>query len=122
MLALDITLAGDASSSQTYSFANYPAPTKSLRGDRVAGAALPRTLTIGHSVMVKGTQSTDRHLVRLDLAKADAVTGEKVNIGAYLVIEMPRTVATVAQLKDMITQLKNLLSSGNIDMLLNNEL
>lgn len=122
MLALDITLAGDAASSQTYSFANYPTPTSSLRGDRVAGSALPRTMAIGHSVMKKGTQSTDRHLVRLNLAMADAVTGEKVFGGAYLVIEMPQTVMTVAKMKDIITQLKNFLSSGNIDMLLNNEL
>lgn len=122
MLALDITLAGDAASSQTYSFANYPTPTSSLRADRVAGAALPRSMAIGHSTMKKGTQTTDRHLVRLNLSKADAVTGEKVTMAAYLVIEMPQTVATVAQMKDIITQLKNFLTGGNIDMLLNNEL
>ncbi len=121
-LATDITLAGDASSSQMYSFANYPTPASSLRADRVKGAALPRTLAISHSVMSKGTQKTDRHLARLNLVSADAVTGEKVTQSVYLVIEQPQTVATVAGAKDMITQLKNFLSSGNIDMLLNNEL
>lgn len=120
MFSNDITLAGDASSSQTYALQSIN-DGKSIRGDKTLGAALPRLLTISHSASKKGTQVTDRHLVRLDLAKADAVTGEKVNLGVYLVLEMPRTVATNAQLKDMVTQMKNFITSGAVDQLLNNE-
>jgi hypothetical protein len=122
MLSDDITLAGDASSSQMYSFQNYPTPTSSLRGDKVAGSVLPRTMSIAHSVSKKGTLSTERHVVRLNLSKANAVTGEKVTGSVYVVFERPLDDAvTVAHYKDMFTQLKALLTAGAIEQVLNGE-
>lgn len=120
MFTNDIVLTGDAASTQTYSLQSINAG-KSIRGDALLGAALPRTMTIGHTESSKAGKITDRHLVRLDLVKADAITGLTVNIGVYLVIEMPRTTATVAQVKDMVTQLKNFLVPGAVQQLLNNE-
>jgi hypothetical protein len=115
-----ITLAGDSSSSQTYDVQSIEGG-KSIRGDATRGLALPRSMTISHATTAKGSQTSDRHLVRLDLAVADATTGEKVNMSVQVVLELPRTVATVAQLKDMVTQIKNFLIDANITKLLNGE-
>jgi len=120
MFTTAITLAGDASSSQVYDLQSITG-SKSIRGDVALGAALPRLMTISHSVAGKGTQISDRHLVRLDLVKADAVTGETVNGSTYIVLDMPRKTFTVAQLQDQVTQLKNFLTAGNVAKLLNNE-
>lgn len=120
MFATDITLAGDASSSQTYSLQSI-ANGKAVRGDVATGPALPRSLTISHTEASKAGKVTDRHLVRFDLVKEDSTTKEKATGAIYVVIEMPREIITVAQLKDMATQLKNFLTAGNIDKLLNNE-
>lgn len=123
MLNTDITLTGDAASSQTYSFMNYPTPTSSLRGDRVAGTVLPRTMAIGHSLSKKGASAIERHVVRLNLTKANALTAEKVTGSVYVVFERPQDDAvTIAHYKDMFTQIKNLLDAGTIEKVLNNEL
>lgn len=120
MFTNDIPLIGDAASTRTYSLVSI-AGGSSLRSNPLTGAALPETLAIKHTSTTKQKQTSDRHLVRLDLAKADALTGEVVNGAVYLVIEAPRTVITAAQLKDMVTQLKNFLTPGVVSQLLNNE-
>jgi hypothetical protein len=80
-------------------------------------------MTIGHSVSKKGALSTERHVVRLNLTKANALTGEKVTGSVYVVFERPQDDSvTVAHYKDMLTQIKNLLDAGTVEKVLNNEL
>lgn len=125
MLTQDITLVGDAASSRTYAWlgatAIDQANASSLRSNPLTGTALPETLAIKHSTSKKGTRITDRHLVRLDLTKAHALTGELVGGAVYLVIEAPRDTITSVMLKDMVTQLKNLLDAGRVQQILNGE-
>jgi hypothetical protein len=119
----DITLVGDAASTRTYSLRGYPTGEQSLRGVLTAGLALPENLRISHSVSKASSAiPVDRHLVRLDLTKAHAVTGEAVTGSVYAVFELPRATITLAQIKDMTTQLKNFLDATNVGLLCNGEL
>lgn len=123
MFTADITLAGDASSTRTYALRGYP-DGASLRGVSSAGLAVPETLRISHTVSKPkaGGAQIDRHLVRLDLSKRDATTGQQETAAVYVVIEFPRAVSTLAQVKDMVTQLKNFLTGANVELLCNGEL
>lgn len=120
MFTNDITLAGDASSSTTYALLSI-ADGKSVRGNAAAPLGQPQTLTISHGVTKRGSLMVDRHLARLDKTKLDA-SNAPVGAAVYTVLEVPRNATiTEAEINDMCTQLKNLLSAGNIDKLLNGE-
>lgn len=120
MFTNDITLAGDASSSTTYALLSI-ADGKSVRGNAAATLGQPQTLTVSHSVTKRGSLQVDRHLARLDKTKLDALNSP-VGAAVYAVLEVPRNSAiTEAEINDMVTQLKNFLSAGNIDKLLNGE-
>jgi hypothetical protein len=115
-----ITLAGDASSSQSYALTAF-GDRKTVRRDSSLGLGLPKDLTISHSESKVDGKLYDRHLVRLDRVLMDE-EGDAVTISAYVVIVTPREIATAAQAKDQITQLKNfLITSGYVDKLLNSE-
>lgn len=114
-----ITLAGDASSSQTYSLQSI-LDGKTIRADAVRGPALPRTMTMGHSTVKRGSDTVDRHLVRLDRTELNAL-GVPQNASVQLVIELPRTGPTATHLQDMVTQMKNHLTAGNVTKMLNAE-
>lgn len=121
MFTNDITLVGDAASTRTYALTGV-SDGKSIRANPLRSAALPERMTISHAPSKKGTLITDRHLVRFDNAVSDPLTGEVLTIGVYCVLEIPRNVnATAAVAKDMVTQLKNFLSAGFVQQLLNNE-
>lgn len=117
MLAQDITLAGDASSSQT-----YKTITEGVRRDTTAGFDQPRTLTIKHEVRsVKGlVPKVQATLVRLERIVLDA-NGNGIPFSLGLTMSVPQKTVTIAQVQDMVTQLKNFLGSGNVAALLNSE-
>lgn len=120
MLSLDITLAGDASSSTTYSLVSV-AGGNSLRADAAAPLGSPRNLQLKTSEEKQGKVGVRRHLIRLDRTQVDAVTGEVAVVSAYVVLVNPTRITTTAQLLDMVTQLKNFLSTANLTKVLNGE-
>jgi len=120
MFATDITLAGDASSTRTYALTSI-VNGKAIRANASVAAGEAELLTISHSPPAKGSSAPTRHLVRFDLTKVNATSGLSQTGSVYVVIEEPQNTVTTAQLQDMITQLKNFLSAGNVAKMLNDE-
>jgi hypothetical protein len=120
MFSLDITLAGDASSSQTYSLVDVD-NGNSVRRNSAAPSDAPQLMTIKHESRVSGGISGKRHLIRLDRSRAQATTLTQVQGSVYVVIDAPDNTVTAADLKDMFTQLKNFLTAGAITQILNGE-
>lgn len=120
MLNTDITLAGDASSSQTYSLVSIEGGN-SLRRNSAAPLDAPQVMAVKHDQYTKGTIKGARHLVRLDRSRAQATTLIPVTGSVYVVFDAPEGTISVADLKDMFTQLKNLLTAGVISQILNSE-
>lgn len=120
MFSNDITLAGDASSSTTYALRSV-VDGKSIRSDASATLGSPKSLTVNHSVIKKADGlMADRHLARFDRTEVNS-EGKSSTASVYVVLEVPRSIVTEAQVLDMVTQLKNFLSTGNLDKLLNSE-
>lgn len=119
MFATDITLAGDASSTQTYSLTSI-VNGKAIRANAAAAAGAEQLLTVSHGPKSSAANAPLRHLVRIDTTKSD-LTGASVVMSVYTVLEVPRTIVTAAQVQDAVTQLKNFLSGANVTKLLNSE-
>jgi hypothetical protein len=115
-------LIGDAASSTTYSLRSIT-DGKAVRGDATAGLSQPKQLTISHSEVSRSTGVADRHLIRLDRVETRVIDSIDVAASVYLVVESPRdNTVTAAQIKDMITQLKNfLITATYVDKMLNGE-
>ena len=120
MFTFDITLAGDSSSTRTYSLRSVT-DGKAIRANPSAPLNAPETLTINHQKSSRGGIPLDRHLVRLDLTKINA-SGAPVVASVYVTIEVPEdTVITAAMIKDMRTQMQNFWVDANVTKLLNSE-
>jgi len=119
MFTNDIVSNGDAGSSVTYALTSI-AGGKSVRS--VSGLPLGnnRSMTISHASAGKPGEEVDRHMERFDFTTVDTA-GKSATASVYAVLVVPRTVVTVAQVQDLVTQLKNFLSSANVAKLLNNE-
>jgi hypothetical protein len=123
MLTQDITLAGDSSSTRVYAQTAGPTETSnsSIRKAPAATGEL-ESLTVKHSTSSRNGTVVKRHLARLDLGKVNSTSQKQQVASVYVVMEVPQdTVITSAQISDMTTQLKNLLSAGNVTKLLNDE-
>lgn len=120
MFNTDITLAGDASSSTTYSLTSIDGGNSDRR-DAAAALDSPKSLFIKHEDVTRGTLKSDRHLVRLERTAPQAVTLLPVTASVHVVIDAPRDTITAVMISDMVTQLKNFLTSGNLTKLLNDE-
>lgn len=119
----DITLTGDAASSQVYSLISTN-ESKSVRRDAARDLGVPRTMLISHETNGKGMNAVDRHLVRLNLVEEDTGSDDIaiVSSSIYCVIEAPRRIVTITMMKDMLTQLLGFLGTeANVDKLLNSE-
>jgi hypothetical protein len=121
MFNTDITLIGDAASSTTYSLTSVVGGNAD-RFDATAAADSPKGLFIKHEKVKRNGLSATRHLVRLERTSPQATTLAPVTGSVHLVIEEPNDTITAAQLKDMITQLRNFLTAGGyVDKLFNDE-
>jgi hypothetical protein len=89
----------------------------------VAAAApdAPQLLTVKHESYNKGGIKGVRHLVRLERARAQATTLTQVTGSVHIVFDAPQDTVTANDIKDMFTQLKNLLSAGVVTQVLNGE-
>jgi hypothetical protein len=121
--ATDVTLTGDAASSQTYSQISLE-NAKSVRKDATRDLGTPRSMVISHTINGAGLTAVDRHLVRLNLTEEDSGADAFATISGsvYCVIEAPRRIVDATMLSDMVTQLVDFLTtSGNLDKILNSE-
>jgi hypothetical protein len=119
-LPLDISLLGDAAHTVVYALQSIEGG-RAIRKNATAPLGEPETLTVAHSATKRGLLTVDRHLVRLDLTKSD-VSGALAVASVQLVLEVPRTIITAAQVKDMKTQLVAMLATlGYMDKILNSE-
>lgn len=120
MFTTSLTVLGDSSSSRVYDLRSILNGT-AIRGVAAAPANAPEILTISHSTSSRNGIPLDRHLLRLDLTKINS-DNKPVMASVYCVIEVPQdTVITLAIIKDMRTQLKNLLDDTNTAKLVNSE-
>jgi len=121
MLTDPITLAGDSSSTRAYALRSI------LDGKSIRSVATPvapitvETLSISTVVSSKAGITTDRHLTRLDRTIPNG-SSVPVTASYYVVIEVPRdAVITQAIIKDMRTQMNNLLVDATLVKILNGE-
>jgi len=124
MLTQDITLAGDSSSTRTYYLTEGPTTGKkaSLRRNSAAPTGEAEELAVSHSESLRNGTVVKRHLARLNLQKLNATTLKAHTVALYVVIEVPQdSVITAAQVKDMRTQMVNLLTNANVDKLIGDE-
>ena len=120
MFNTDITLAGDSSSTRTYSLRSI-VDGSTVRANASAPVNAPETMTIKHGVSSRGGIPLDRHLVRLDLTKINSASNP-VTASLYVTAEVPQDAAiTAAMIKDMRTQLQNFWIDANVVKLLNGE-
>jgi hypothetical protein len=95
---------------------------KAIRSDATATIGEPRILTISHQKADRSFGVVDRHLVRFDETISGTSPQPDVNVTVQLVIEMPRDVATLAQVTDVKDRLVSFLNtSGYLAKVLNNE-
>jgi hypothetical protein len=120
MLPIDITLAGDAASSQMYSIVDVDGGN-SIRKVAAAPADAPQVLLVKHEPYTKGGYSGVRHLVRTERTRAQATSLIPVTGSVHVVFDTPRDTVTAADIKDMFTQIKNLLTAGVITQVFNGE-
>jgi hypothetical protein len=115
-----ITLVGDSASTRNYALKSI-VDGKTVRANAAAPVNLPELLTISHSVSSRNGVPLDRHSIRLDLCKANALL-TVLQASYYVVIEVPQdSTITAAMIKDMRTQMTNFVTDANIAKILNGE-
>lgn len=120
MLDAAITVAGDSSSTRIYKAVQYD-PFSVRTANTNAGVF--ETLTVKHSTGKLEGIPTQRHLLRLDQTRDNATTGVPVGAAVYVVVEHPTDdpTFTISMLRDMRTQMINLLVNANLDALVAGE-
>jgi hypothetical protein len=119
MFANDVTVTG-TSVAVTYSLRSVK-DGNSIRNDATVALDSPKAMLVKHEAITKGTLKSDRHLVRFERTAPQGTTLLPVLASAHVVIDAPRDTITAAQVLDLIDQLRNFLTAGNVTKLLNNE-
>lgn len=114
----DVTVTG-TSVARTYSLISTVG-SKAIRRNSNVPLATPDLLTISHQEVKRAGRTSDRHLVRIDWSKEDA---DKIvdTLTGYIVLEVPRSQFSTADVTDLINLLKNFYSAGNTVKILNSE-
>lgn len=118
--ANDVVIADSVPANQTYSLISMNAG-RSLRSNAARPVNEPAVLTISHESIKKTSKNHYRHLVRLDLTELDADGVTPYTGYVYCVIGCDDRVISESHLQDLVIQLKNFLSSGNVTKILHNE-
>lgn len=91
-------------------------PNGSVRSYTGAPAGEPKTLKISHSVVGKGTNARDRHLVRLEsYVVEESVEVSSKPISAYMVLDIPRSGVTSTQKADLFKRFVGILRGASGD-------
>jgi hypothetical protein len=116
----DIALAG-TSVTDTFSLQSVVGG-KSIRADATATLGEPRTLTISHQEVSRAGGAADRHLIRIDRTFPGTSPDPDVVASVQLVIEVPRSYVTVAQVQNLVDQMEAFTgTAGYLAKILNNE-
>ena len=118
-LAAQLTIAGDSSTTRVYEDVGR-ADRKTTRKDSTLGVDQPFFLTITHSEESNKGVISDRHLVRFDRTVVDS-EDNAATVSFYGVFSVPRKIITLTHVQDLVTQFKNLLTSGNVAKIVNGE-
>jgi hypothetical protein len=118
MFGIDVTVTG-TTVPVTYSLVNTN--DGSLRADSTVALDSPKRMLVKHQPITKGSLKSDRHMVRFERTSPQATTLLPVSASAHLVVEAPRDTITVAQVQDLVDQIRNFATAANILKLLNNE-
>jgi hypothetical protein len=112
MIATSLTLDTQEGDDRTFSLQRYTADG-SVRLDAATTLALPRTLTIRHSVQGVGPDAIDRHLIQAAEVVAD--TGKLRSIVVNLTIQVPRSsVVTNQMVHDLLANVGDFVLDGNL--------
>lgn len=115
----DITL-NDGAADQTYSITSMIGG-KSIRKDASQELSTPAVLSISHQVNGQGPSAIARRMVRLDRTLSSN-EGEMATVSAHIVLTVPNSVITKADVSAEVAKLINFLQgAGNLDKLLNGE-
>lgn len=116
----DLTFNNSVPAAVTYSFISS-AGGKTIRKDSTRPIEEPAVMTVSHETAGKGTSAVDRHLVRLDLTELDGDGVTAATGSVHVVLTVPRKIITAAIIQDLVVQMKNYLTSGNVTKILNGE-
>lgn len=91
-------------------------PNGTVRQNLAADAGEPKTLKISHSVVGKGTNARDRHLVRLEsYVVEDTIENPAKPISVYVVFDFPKSGVTTTQKSDLFKRFVGLLRGASGD-------
>lgn len=113
----DITIA-DATPTNVVFRAASSAAGKTIYSDASRSILEPRTFTVSHQKIGKGITARIRSVVRIDDTQVDTDGVSSATDSAYLVIDRPVSIVEAADVKHSIALVKNVLTAGNIDILL----
>lgn len=118
----DIVVADSTPANVTYSEV-LNSGTSCVYSDRTREIGVPRSISISHQLVGKGETLRLRSMVKLqDSIENPTVEGDVVTGSVHIVYDIPQRVFAKADVTDLQTQLKNLISSVNfIDKILNQE-
>lgn len=117
MAFADLVIADNTPTNITFRPASSAAG-KTVYTDASRSIMEPRTFTISHQKVGKGASVRIRTLVRVDDTQVDVDGVTAAVDSAYFVIDRPGTIVTAADVKHSIALVKNVLTAGNIDILL----
>lgn len=117
MAFADLTIADNTPTNIIFRPASSAAG-KTVYTDASRSILEPRTFTISHQKVGKGANVRIRTLVRVDDTQVDIDGVTAAVDSAYFVIDRPGTIVTSADVKHSIALVKNVLTAGNIDILL----
>lgn len=117
MAFADLVIADNTPANVTFRPASSAAG-KTVYTDASRSILEPRTFTVSHQKVGKGANVRIRTLVRVDDTQVDTDGVTSAVDSAYFVIDRPGTIVTSADVKHSIALVKNVLTAGNIDILL----
>lgn len=117
MAFADLVIADNTPANVTFRPASSAAG-KTVYTDASRSILEPRTFTVSHQKVGKGANVRIRTLVRVDDTQVDVDGVTAAVDSAYFVIDRPGSIVTAADVKHSIALVKNVLTAGNIDILL----
>lgn len=108
MAASTLTLADDVPANSTYGLVSLK-DTEAIYRDQASTIANPRTLRIAHTV-AKEANGVDRHLIQV-VRTDDDTDGLPVSGAIHVVMAIPRTGPTAANMQKEWEKLKNFIES-----------
>lgn len=117
MALADLTIADATPTDRTFRLASTAAGRTDY-SDASRTIIEPRNLSISHQKIGKGATLRIRTMVKVDDTQVDTDGITSARNQVYIVIDRPGQIVTADDVKHSIALVKNLLTAGNIDILL----